>query len=264
MKITKAVPLFLCAMIVAFLLLPIGSAQADKEATPFDYAIITEDKKYIFVMLVPDEEIMRSWDFLGEEPTFYRTRVFQTEISYEQYREADRETFFLRNKYPCSGLYKNDGSIIPIWTVDWYGSVYLLGDGEHLIRRGPWHRTWESGKDTQFDGLAVAFYKNGIEAAKYSVDDLVKDKEAIKYSVSHYEWRIKQEFDKVTGLLYIETVDHLAYTFDIQKVSETIHERHTDCKPNYRFSTPEPRKQVLELAISFVAFLVIVGGCPIR
>jgi len=255
--------ILIIAIIVATLLLPIDRARADQESTPYDYAIITADKKYIFVMLIPDEEIMQAWEYLNEEPTFYETRIFDTEISMKQYWDAIQEKFSLRTKYPCSGLYKNDGSTTPIWTVNWYGFVYLFSDGEHLIRRGPWNRSWEPGRDSYLDGLAVAFYKNGYEVTKYSVGDLVKDTDAIRFSVSHYQWKEEERFDIETGLLFIKTLDHQEYTFDIREMAESVKGRHTYCEPNYRFKSPKQNKDIPALAISVVAFLVLIGSASL-
>lgn len=260
MKTKLFVTFILCVTIVTTLFFTVRFAKADREAAPYDYAIITADKEFIFVMLVPDEQIMKSWKHFGHEPTYYETRVFDVEISFEQSRGSIRKIFTLRKKYPCSGLYRNDGSITPIWTVDWYGDVYLPGDGEHLIRQGPWTRQWEGGKTSNFNGLAVAFYKNGLETAKYTINDLVKDKDAIKYSVSHLEWRKTQEFDKDTGLLYIETVDNIKYTFDIREISQSALGSHNSCKPNYRFVDPQSTRQSLGIVISFIAFLVLIAS----
>jgi hypothetical protein len=81
MRISKATLLFLCAIIIASLLLPISSAEADEEEAPFDYAIITSDKEHILVMLVPDEEIIQAWrHWYYEEPIYFGTAVFDIEI----------------------------------------------------------------------------------------------------------------------------------------------------------------------------------------
>jgi len=255
MKTIKAALLIVSIAII--LLLSVTLAKADREAAPFDYAIITEDKKFIFIMLVPDEEIRQAWDILGEEPSFYETRVFDSEISFDQWNDSLRKHFSLRKKYPCSGLYKNDGSITPLWTVSWYGDVYLLPDGEHLIRKGPWNK--KESRST-FAGLAVAFYKNGFEVAKYSVDDLVKDTSAIQFSVSHYQWEDEERFDRETGLLFIRTLDHQKYTFDIRRMAESVQERNVECQPNYRFVPPIEASDIQTLAFSIITFLIVIGS----
>src|SRR5262249_16407340 len=43
----------------------------------------------------------------------------------------------LRKNYPESGLYLNDGSREPLWTIDWYRHhIDLASDGVHLVRPG--------------------------------------------------------------------------------------------------------------------------------
>ena len=247
MKAIKTILVFIFTFMVVFLL-P-RNARADQESLPDDYAIITADKKFIFVMLIPDEEIMRTWEFLEKEPTFYETRIYDTEISIRQYWSAVQKPYSLRTKYPCSGLYKNDGSTTPIWTVNWYGKVYLFPDGEHLIRQGPWNRSWEPGIDSYLDGLAVAFYKNGFEVAKYSVGNLVKDTGAIRFSVSHYQWKEEERFEMETGLLFIKTLDHQEYTFDIREMGKNVEGKNVNCTPNYRFGKTGPFTEPPQISI---------------
>ena len=233
---------------LALMLLTNNFAQAYEEEAPFDYAIITADKEYILVMLIPDEEIIwawRNWSFA--EPIDWGTAIFDIEIPSDGVGFSRQATFWLRSKYPCSGLYKNDGSITPIWTMDSYGFVYLL-DEEYLILPGPWDSIELSPEDTSaLDGLAVAFYKNGNVLASYSVSDLVKDKDAIPLSASHYNWR-EEEFDRDTGLLSIETVDHQKYTFDIREMGRNVEGKNVKCTPNYRFGKTGPFTEPPEIA----------------
>src|SRR5437867_12622521 len=69
------------------------SASADSTRTPTDWSMITKNGKYIFVMLMETDS--------------------GTSASNPGLKVPLR-------KYPHSGLYKNDGSLTPLWTVDWY------------------------------------------------------------------------------------------------------------------------------------------------
>jgi hypothetical protein len=245
-------------ILICFITFQFNQAHADSEAPPRDYAIISADKNYIFVMLVPEEEIMQAWEYIGEEPTFYSTYIFETEISIEQFQNAEQKLFSLRTKYPCSGLYKNDGSNIPIWTVEWYAYyVYLFPDSEHLIRHGPWNRS-ESDENggRSFNGLAYAFYKNGVEVAKYSVKDIVKDTNAISFSVSHYMWEKDFYINKSTGILYVETLDNQKYSYDVREMAKSVSNSKTVCIPNYKFS---PYPIYVEYLPIFVALIAMLG-----
>ena len=73
------------------------------------------DGRFIFVMISP----------LSAE----------REAAYWGNEEWAAEIQPLRRKYTFSGLYRNNGSIEPLWTVDWYASsVIVASDGSHLIR----------------------------------------------------------------------------------------------------------------------------------
>ena len=77
--------------ILLFILLASIKGSADTEGVIQPYTLETADKKYIFVVL----------------------------------RSVDRQNTILgqSDKYPQSGLYLNDGSSNPLWTVDWPGLV---------------------------------------------------------------------------------------------------------------------------------------------
>ena len=81
-----------CFLALCFgLILPVVAA-ADSEGSSYEYSMKSADEKYIFVML-------RGCNH-GEDIHFYPSE-----------------------KYPESGLYLNDGSAVPLWTVDWCGWV---------------------------------------------------------------------------------------------------------------------------------------------
>jgi hypothetical protein len=60
---------------------------------------------------------------------------------------------------------------------------YLSSDGELLVRLGPWASDLEHQTD-----LAVAFYLRGRLLRDYRVCDLIKGKDSLELSASHYEW----------------------------------------------------------------------------
>src|SRR6516162_11460738 len=77
-------------------------SRADKPATPATRTEIIANGKFLFVMLCP--------------------LALETE-----------QGKAIRAKYPESGLYKNDGSKEPFWTVDWYREkVTVASDGVHM------------------------------------------------------------------------------------------------------------------------------------
>jgi len=127
-------------------------------------------------------------------------------------------------EYPFSGLYRNDGSIIPIWTVDWYAyRVYISLDGSHLVRMGgpPILQNYDKPDLKQ---LAIAFYLNGELTKEYLISDLIKYPERLHKSIFHFEWRLNVLFDDKLGQLTIDTYDGQQYVFDV-KSGEVITKR---------------------------------------
>jgi hypothetical protein len=114
----------------------------------------------------------------------------------------------IRKQYTQSGLYKNNGAREPIWTVDWYaGQVEISSDGIYLVRWGPWA--------SEYNELALAFYKNGQEIKRYRVNELVAIPIKLPHSVSHFEWQENASFDAEQKLLWIRTLNKEEYTFDV-------------------------------------------------
>jgi hypothetical protein len=110
--------------------------------------------------------------------------------------------------YPSSGLYPDNDSTTPIWSIDWYArSVILSSDGRYLIRRGPWASTP--------DNLAIAFYDRGKLLQAYSVSDLVRNPSGLPHSVSHFKWQKEGYLDYEKGILHLTTLGYEIYEFDI-------------------------------------------------
>jgi hypothetical protein len=116
----------------------------------------------------------------------------------------------LRQTYAQSGLYRNDGSNTPLWTVDWNANeVVVASDGRHLVRWGPFPASG------QFDEIALEFYRDGQLLKSYQVKDLVKDPNKLPQTVSHYLWLKTSSYDDATGQLSLETEMGEQYSFDI-------------------------------------------------
>ncbi len=111
--------------------------------------------------------------------------------------------------YPASGLYRNDGSVEPLWTVDWFGGAIVSTDGVHLVRTGP---KWES---SYHHVLAVGFYRSGQLLKAYSVADLVADPQDLPHSVSHFSWEREIALDEEAGQLYVATLSGEEYYFNL-------------------------------------------------
>lgn len=154
-----------------------AQAFADSPLPPRDFKKVTESQEYVFVMLAPGGVA-----------------------------EHDSE---IRRVYKQSGLYKNDGSNTPIWTVDWYAfEVFPSSDGEYLVRMGPWASSTHQ--------LALSFHKNGKEIKKYRIKDLIHDESKLRHTVSHFFWRSELKFDDKHAVLFLKTTDNQTYRFSVK------------------------------------------------
>ncbi|HEV2800510.1 MAG TPA: hypothetical protein VGW12_08440 [Pyrinomonadaceae bacterium] len=173
-----------CLLLVA-LFTPL-LAYGDSVAPPRSYATPSSDGKFVFVMIAPTEA-ERDGIYLRDEDK--------------------RETQKVRAKYPASGMYLNDDSTTPLWTVDWYSySVLVVSDGIHLVRRGPWA--------SNLSDEALTFFANGKELRSHKVGDLVDTKMFLFQTVSHYMWEDSMNLDENRRTLSVATLSKERYVFD--------------------------------------------------
>jgi hypothetical protein len=186
---------FLLAGLTAFGVLGFATpTPADSLAPPTSYKRVTPGEKFVFVMVswIPVEDEVGRWN--------------------EETAAGIRE---VRRTYTRSGMYRNDGSTDPLWTVDWYAyGVDLTPDGVHLIRPGPWARLLDD-RTPDLDCEAVSFFANGRLIRTYHIRELVDDPGRFKRSVSHFSWR---EEGRVSGEFEytITTRDGNRFVFDIR------------------------------------------------
>lgn len=108
--------------------------------------------------------------------------------------------------YPYSGLYADNGSTAPLWTVDWYGQeVYLLPDGEHLARVE--HRVpLRNGRADQ-GAPAVVVYERGRSVKQYALQDLDLEDGAVQLGKETARWAHSAKLIAERGVLRITTMD---------------------------------------------------------
>ncbi len=147
-------------------------ARADKPAPPTTYKITSADDRFVFVMISPDslETEMSRWN--------------------EQFKDQIKA---IRTVYTKSGLYRNDNSKQPQWTVDWYRhTVAVPSDGIHLVRFGGWPYFRDARKKAPdkkaLQREALSFLANGKLLREYSIGELVDRPEQLPRTVSHFKW----------------------------------------------------------------------------
>jgi hypothetical protein len=146
-----------------------------------------------------------------------------------------------------------DGQSEVCWsTSGWYSpATFLSEDGRHLVRIEPYIDLSQDG----WSGVGVAFYERGNMIKKYTVGELVKDRNYVFRSVSHGLWldarSVQNRGPLFLGLnealpylspdnrMVITTCDGWKYVFDV--ASGTILSR-TPVQQNPT-SQPKPREQ---------------------
>jgi hypothetical protein len=149
----------------------IQSVHADIELPPESYKKITKNGEFVFVMLSPGIENCEG--------------------------------------YIQSGLYKNNGSKIPLWTVGWNaGDIEISSDGNHLIRKGFWA--------SSYGDEAVSFFTNGKLLKSYTIDDLVHFPCLMPHTASHFMWCLYEGFSDSNLTHSICTLHGEYYVFDVK------------------------------------------------
>lgn len=157
-------------------------------SAPSSYTKPTPNGGFLFVMIAP--------------------RSMEDEVSSRSDPEA-LEIRRLRNTFTQSGLYRNDGSSTPLWTVSWYAyDVEPLSDGVHLVRLSPW---WASGSESE----AVAFFANGKLLGSYTLGDLITLYSWTTRPMSHSMWNDHAQLDDQNKTYSITTMRGEQYEFDV-------------------------------------------------
>jgi hypothetical protein len=173
--------------------------RADKQSPPQSYKEIAPGEKFVFVMLTPDPETDGVWK-RGET--------------------IDKEIMEIRRAYPQSGMYRNDGSREPLWTVDWYAGVTLASDGVHVIRHGPWAQLireyYSHPKRPDLNQEALSFFANGQLLRSYQIKDLVNDPTRLQRTSLHFWWTKEGRLDSHRMEYSLVTMDDNRFVFDVR------------------------------------------------
>jgi hypothetical protein len=152
---------------------------ADSPAPPESYAVLSHDQKYILVILAP-----------------------------EPYDSSSP----LRQKYSVSGLYENNGSVSPLWTLPsdfCCPQVDVFNDAKHIVAWNAWPEDYGT-----FDQTVAWFHENGKEIRNYKIQQLVDHPQHLRHSVSHYTWIDKTKVDDKLNRITLWTLNGQIITFD--------------------------------------------------
>ena len=184
-EVTSLRDIFRTVLLTLLMLVP-AFAYADREAGPISYATASPDGKYLFVMLAPGE-----------------TQADKIPVV----DSGGRISKYIASKYPVSGMYQNDGSTTPLWTVEWYAfSVIVPSDGIHIIKRGPWAK--------RLSDEALTFLAQGKTLHSYKISDFVDMAAPLPHTVSHFRWLESAKLNDHDHTLEIATFSKERYSLD--------------------------------------------------
>ncbi|MBP3956253.1 hypothetical protein J8F10_13265 [Gemmata sp. G18] len=190
-------------------LFAVSPARADQDLSPVSYKVTVPGGEFVFVMLAPAGERGNGW---------------LNEAQAAEVRE-------IRRVYAVSGLYYNDGTVKPLWTVDWYArEVAVARDGVHMVRFGPRpelapDRAAPLGPELATE--AVSFFARGQLVRTYSIGELVDRPDRLPRSASHFYWRGGDSFDDARLEYALVTHDGNRFVFDARTGAITSQTRAT-------------------------------------
>jgi hypothetical protein len=119
--------------------------------------------------------------------------------------------------YPSPGLYHNNGSVVPLWTmphqdnhkVKWFGKLYISSDGNFMV----------SVSESVFT-LPLAYYHKGKLLKTYSFDQVFAG-ESSSYDCKN-EWIKNISYNSGTGLVSIQHLRGDIWHFDISTGNNNI------------------------------------------
>lgn len=169
------------------------------------------------------------------------------------------------DRYPAMGVYKNTEPLELIYLVNIEHMAFLIN--------------FYFSSDMQYfvfipeasQSVALEFYKNGELIQTYGISSLVKNMDAVGYSISMAFWedRNRRNFDSADNTLTITTVDNLTYVFDIttgEAIKGNIIRNHTTIIDGTVVTEPIPFVEqgagtiILEGPDGEVSVDVIIGG----
>jgi hypothetical protein len=112
-------------------------------------------------------------------------------------------------RYNRSGMYRNDGSGVPLWTVDWYATrVDPSPDGIHAVRLEPC--------PTGLGGEVLGFLAGGSVLRSYQLEDLIMHPKRLDHSGSYFRWLDGNRCDWGRFTYTVRTAEGRSLAFDVR------------------------------------------------
>ncbi|TWU30293.1 hypothetical protein [Bythopirellula polymerisocia] len=151
------------------LLATLAFSAIDADAGLPDYQsrkIESKNGQYVLVLLTPKAERWQLSDLTKHIDDVYD---YLSEEEKQEWIEDFKKEQVIEAEYSDSGLYTNDGSTDPIWTVPYFSTcqnVYVANDGIHMVvMYSPWDSSCSGTRQLSFykSGSKVFSYKSEIE-----------------------------------------------------------------------------------------------------
>ena len=163
----------------------VASVSGYSPRRPFSYKSLSPDGHFVFVMIGSHSA--------EEEPKHWIDP-----------RSAEIKA--IRDKWTTSGMYRNDGSTTPLWTVDWYSyEVDVPPGGEYVIR-------YRSEGLERNPGPALGFYRNGELVRGYEIAELM----SLPFLANRGSWVSEHRLSDDSRTVTVETEAGDRYVFDVQ------------------------------------------------
>jgi hypothetical protein len=197
--------------------------RGDSIASPYTFKEVSENGKFVFVMLAPES--------MNEELKGYN----------EKHQKVIRD---IRERYIKSGMYRNDGTNNPLWTVDWYAYGIVLGnDGVHAIQYSRLPGLENQGHlatKKDLEQKAFSIFSKGKLIRSFKISELVDDPALLEVSVSHFHWVRKGKINDDQHRYEIDTYDGNHVTIDLETgaILTKVHQPIPRRKPEVREAAP--------------------------
>ena len=168
--------------------------------TPFPYLENCDRASLMFPSLRVIEEV----EGLEEIDGLVRIRTSSYKKRYM--RDVKSST---GQEYPVPGMYRNDGTVTPLWTVDWYTvdrNLNVSRDGNHVVRM--------IDQPDSKENVVIEFYRQGNLFKRYTTLDLVRGHDDDRYEAG-LTW-ISTELDEDRFTLRAKTDHHALLVFNFK------------------------------------------------
>jgi hypothetical protein len=235
----------------SLLLIAVVTVRADSFLPPSSYREKSADGRYVFVMIPPDITLDDELKPFNDGPG----------------RAVKDEIRAIRGKYQRSGLYPNDGSADPLWTVDWYKSrVVVPSDGVHLVAfPGPHRRTGNRENKVTADDLkqvGLEFYAKGKLIREAPIAEYVDRTGPLSATWSHFGWCEEARADDTNGRLIVTTLDDNRIAVDLATGTVVSKERLIRAPKKAQEKVTPVRVEPTSKWFGQVADVAVAKRCP--